>query len=237
MAKSSEAPADYYVYILYRLDKTPFYVGMGRGRRWLHHETSGLARESHKTKIVRQVLSSASEVPKRKIAERLTKDRAISLEKHLIKKIGRQPHGPLVNITEGGEGILGLTPEKIKERASGLKAWYQTEEGKEFARQRAARIAELWQDPVWRAAIIAKRRSTMADPERSKAVRSGLAAGIALQQSEKRREELREMMRLAWQDPVMRGKFITTGRKNTPETKARMSAAAKLRYSREKVHQ
>jgi len=105
--------ADCYVYVLFRLDGRPFYVGKGRGRRWLYHEIEAKRRitikhNAHRHRIVRQILSSGcSEIPKVKIAENLTDQQAMDYEVAFISAIGRGENGPLVNLTDGGEGISG----------------------------------------------------------------------------------------------------------------------------------
>jgi hypothetical protein len=105
MATSTVIYYDYYVYLLSRLNGVPFYVGMGRGRRWLQHEGQAKRGErSHKAHIIRKILREASEIPKKKIAEGLTFGEAIAMEINFIARIGRRPHGPLVNATPGGEG-------------------------------------------------------------------------------------------------------------------------------------
>ena len=117
-------PNEFYVYALYRADGiTPFYIGMGRGDRWLQHEKFVHKRRSHKNNIILQVLRSGlSEVPKAKLYECLTKAEAIAFEIELIRTIGREPDGPLVNATSGGEGILGLSAEALASRAAAIAA-------------------------------------------------------------------------------------------------------------------
>jgi hypothetical protein len=43
---------DFYVYVLFRLDGEPFYVGKGRGRRWKFHATTAIRELSHKAAII-----------------------------------------------------------------------------------------------------------------------------------------------------------------------------------------
>lgn len=100
-------PKSFYVYVLFRDNSEPFYVGKGRGLRWLWHEKS--AREggdTHKDRLIRQILSRRADVPKVKVREGLTNDEARELEVALIAAIGREPRGPLINKTRGGDGCV-----------------------------------------------------------------------------------------------------------------------------------
>ena len=103
----------HYVYILSRENGTPFYVGLGKGKRMYQHEYDCLYRnpESHKNRIIREMKSRGVVVPKRKIAEGLSRTDAIALEIATIAEIGREPNGPLVNATSGGEGLHDVSPE------------------------------------------------------------------------------------------------------------------------------
>lgn len=39
---------DYYIYVLFRLNGVPFYLGKGRRNRWHYHEQHAIAGGSHK---------------------------------------------------------------------------------------------------------------------------------------------------------------------------------------------
>jgi hypothetical protein len=107
---------DYYVYALDRLNGEVFYIGYGRRNRWRQHENKAVRGEnSYKANIIRGILRLNRPVPKRKIAENLTRAAAISLEIYLIAKIGRMPFGPLANATPGGEGMPG--PKSAEHKA------------------------------------------------------------------------------------------------------------------------
>jgi NUMOD3 motif len=116
---------DYYCYILFRRKPRvePFYVGIGRGDRWLHHER-GAKREkpyrdtnTRKRAIIQAILRDGLDVPKIKFATGLTKAEAAALEILLIATLGRSPNGPLVNLTDGGDGIEGK-PKSASHRAA-----------------------------------------------------------------------------------------------------------------------
>jgi hypothetical protein len=104
--------SDFYVYVLFREDGRPFYVGKGRDGRWLSHEKH--AREGAKGprfEIIRRIQRAHTDVPKVKLHEGLTTELALQYEIALIAAIGRKPHGPLVNLTAGGDGLVDPTPE------------------------------------------------------------------------------------------------------------------------------
>ena len=102
---------DYYVYVLYRDTGEPFYVGKGRRDRWLHHEREARKIDTHRSRLIRKILKKLGEVPKRKVLENLTNEQAITLERSLIASIGREPHGPLINQTRGGDGLVDAPAE------------------------------------------------------------------------------------------------------------------------------
>lgn len=88
----------YYIYLHVKsTDLKPFYIGKGNGRRCFSKQS----RSNHWNNIVNKhgydiIL----------IEENLTHESAIELEKYWIKRIGRKDlnNGPLVNLTDGGEG-------------------------------------------------------------------------------------------------------------------------------------
>jgi len=102
-----------------------FYVGVGKKES---RSRSHRGRSDHWKNIVNKVGYSI-EI----IAENISYDYALNLERHLIKTIGRQDlgTGPLVNKTDGGEGILGIkTPECVcphcnkKGHLRNMKRWH-----------------------------------------------------------------------------------------------------------------
>lgn len=99
----------FYVYVLFRpWDGSPFYVGKGKGDRWRDHERPS---ENHPNRHLMNVIKKAKrlnlEIPKVKIRENLTELEAFEIEKSFIAAIGRGKSGPLVNLTDGGEGSAG----------------------------------------------------------------------------------------------------------------------------------
>lgn len=117
----------YYVYVLFRENGIPFYVGMGKGDRWASHEKRAHFRRTHKDRLIAAMQERAIEVPKVKVREGLTKREAFEVEVALIAAIGREPSGTLINQTSGGDGVPGLSAEvrrqmgeKARERLKGV---------------------------------------------------------------------------------------------------------------------
>lgn len=101
---------EYYVYVIFRPDTgEPCYVGKGKNRRWKQH------RKSHNAWL-RKIYAKYGDLPITKVREDLTNDDATITEIALIAVIGRHAHGgPLVNMTDGGEGTPGYVfPEHVK---------------------------------------------------------------------------------------------------------------------------
>ena len=133
----------YYVYLLFRETGQPFYVGKGRDRRWLIHEYKarlGTEPNRHKASIILNMLEAGwTDIPKVKIAEHLTHDQACAYEAAWIMALGRHPNGPLVNLTDGGEGTLGrLYSDKTRAKLSASKR------GKTPSEEVLARLRTAW---------------------------------------------------------------------------------------------
>ena len=151
--------ADFYVYMIFRPDGTPCYVGKGRGRRWTDN-----ARRSHNPHLRRIIAKAEGNVPLVKIREGLTEPEAFEIECAFIAAIGRKDSGgPLVNLTEGGEGTADPSPEtRAKQRAKKLGG-KATEETK--AKMRAAHALAPPRDPAWGAKISAAKMGHKQRPE------------------------------------------------------------------------
>ena len=118
-------------------------------------------------------------------------------------------------MTDGGEGILGLSSETIKQRASALRHWYSTEEGMAFRNALNKRLRDLWLDPTWRAdRTAALRNSYKTNPN----IAAALSLGRELSKTEKQRAILAARMALAWEDRDMRAKFSGPKPKRGPRS-------------------
>ncbi len=119
--------SDFYVYVLLdprkpgkfvygplKFDHEPFYVGKGKGNRDRSHFRTGdlkadskARRNMYRIRKIRRILASGL-TPKIKRIKTNTVERvAFKLECKAIKLIGRGRQGPLVNMTDGGEGTSG----------------------------------------------------------------------------------------------------------------------------------
>ena len=93
----------YYVYIAFRpWNGRPCYVGKGNGRRWRVHLW-----RSHNIRLRRIITKAGGDIPIVAIRTNLTEAEAYEIEKAFIAAIGRGDRGPLVNMTDGGEGTSG----------------------------------------------------------------------------------------------------------------------------------
>lgn len=112
MARFWDNKPMYYVYEHWRPDtNTCFYVGKGRGRRaWQMR-----SRNKYHTSIVSKLTSMGLAVEVKIIVTDLTEKIAFMVEIDLITKYGREN---LSNMTKGGDGVVGMTREKIMARAA-----------------------------------------------------------------------------------------------------------------------
>jgi hypothetical protein len=136
-----------YVYILFRPDGTPCYVGKGHGDRWLNHERyPQFSTNKNLANLVRKSKLLGHELPKVIIRRNVTDKKAFEIEKAFIKAIGRKVDGgPLVNFTLGGEGTSGhkgrnhwngKTHPKVS-RAIGVAL-----KGREFSKESRRKMSE-----------------------------------------------------------------------------------------------
>jgi len=113
---------EFYVYVYYKPNGTPFYVGKGKGKRYLSHlqeakkETTS---DCNKLKIstIRKILRSGQEPSIKFINVNLEENNAFELEEYLISTIGRIDlgTGPLTNLTKGGDGAAGQSRDMTGE--------------------------------------------------------------------------------------------------------------------------
>src|SRR3989304_453517 len=96
-----------FIYDDLKFDMEPFYVGKGCHRRIKMSEQS--CTNTHKNNIINKIHKFNLTVSSIKFKEKLTEIEALELEKELIRKIGRNDLmlGPLVNLTDGGDGTSG----------------------------------------------------------------------------------------------------------------------------------
>jgi hypothetical protein len=106
----------FYVYAIFRLDGSPCYIGKGTGNRWRQHGHKG--RDSN-WRLVELIHEAGGELPTVIIRSGLSDDEAKRTEMAFIAAIGRGHKGPLVNFTDGGEGLDGTSmPAEIRAKIS-----------------------------------------------------------------------------------------------------------------------
>jgi hypothetical protein len=86
----------YYVYAYLREDRSPYYIGKGKGLRAFSNQHHKIKKPINRNHIIF-------------IKDKLSEKKALELEIALIKKYGRKDLGTgiLRNMTNGGEGISG----------------------------------------------------------------------------------------------------------------------------------
>lgn len=132
----------------------PFYVGKGRGDRANFHvrEANGTKINSHKLNKIRKIIREGHDVVIRK-TRLITEAEAFDKERELIKTIGRLGDGgPLVNLTDGGDGVSGLvfTTSSRKKQSNSQRLRFASET-EEQALLRRDRMLEIVHQPEVRA--------------------------------------------------------------------------------------
>lgn len=115
----------FYIYCLFRpWNGEPCYIGKGKNKRYLeHHKLGAKHYNTHLARIFIKAAKLGLEVPVVILQESLADEQALEYEITLIKVIGRNLNGgPLVNMTDGGDGTVNLPPEVIKRIAAKVSA-------------------------------------------------------------------------------------------------------------------
>lgn len=112
----------FYVYALFRPDGRICYIGKGQRDRINNHEYQserGIHTNPHLMRIICKAKRKDMSIPKVILHENLDEITAYDYEKILIKAIGRTNNdGPLVNMTDGGEGFSGKHTENTRFKMS-----------------------------------------------------------------------------------------------------------------------
>lgn len=219
---------EYYVYVLFRPNGVPCYIGKGKGKRWKTHE-----KRASNPMLAKIIASAGGEIPKVKIREGLTEQEAFETEIAFIKAIGRMAHGgPLVNMTDGGEGVSNPLPEtryKIGSARRGKVVTDETRMRMSEARKKAgdclteagrARLAELTRsrnlDPAFQAKMLNGRAKMSAE--------SKAALGKAI--SDAKKGKPMSIAQRQWLSESQRGK------KRGPYSKERCAAISAAKKGR-----
>ena len=121
----------YYTYAYLREDKTPYYVGKGKGRRLYKRTKRDIKPPKDKTRIIF-------------LKQNLTEEEAFKHEIYMIAVFGRKDLGTgiLRNKTDGGDGVSGYIFTETQRQAviksnKKRKGWKLTEEVKRELSERA----------------------------------------------------------------------------------------------------
>jgi hypothetical protein len=235
--------ADYYVYILYYdLEMTlPFYVGMGKGRR-VHDHTLPKQRSGGgpRASALRETMQKIGFIPFHIVQRDLLRPAACALEKALIAAFSRLPDGPLVNLTDGGEGGVGRrpgwrhTPEAKAKMSAALRGRKQSPE---HIAKRAAILSRIFkgkkrgpQSPETNA----KRAASVALSYREgRHSRTGGMTGRrhSLETIAKMRATANRLGTMPPRHAVERSSDRRRGQRASAETRKKMSRSQLLRYS------
>lgn len=116
-----------YVYTYSYPNGVPFYVGIGSGHRMQYHLTCAKNNRKdvnqYKKNIIQKILREGQEPIIKKIVDNIDREFAALIEQEFIAKYGRRSEGGLlVNMTAGGEGMVGLSKESEMKRRQSLIA-------------------------------------------------------------------------------------------------------------------
>jgi hypothetical protein len=196
MSNTNSTPQDFYVYIHRRATTGEvFYVGKGAGDRAHSHFGRGTYWQNivKKHGVIVEIVQSG-----------LQEWAAFEIERDLIALHGRGDcgYGPLVNLTDGGEGATGhrQTDEaKMKSRAAATAAWALQSHRK--------KVAEAWSNPELKARHAASVRRARATPMLKEKI-SKSSRGVWSRPEY--RERITAAISAAWKDPDSRARRIAS---------------------------
>lgn len=184
---------NHYVYLYFRLNGVPVYVGQGKGDRWkCHKKPSPKGKNLHLWNLIQSAKALGKPLPVVIFRSNLTVEESIELEALLIEWYGREARGgPLVNQTD---------------RHGGTPGWKASGEWRDHRRTKAL---EMWADPEIRATLCAKKKGNQNNKDAPRTQKWCAAISKSLEGNQrtlgyKHREDSCEKMRLRWQDPEWR---------------------------------
>lgn len=127
-----------FIYDELNFEYEPFYVGKGCGNRAYDHINEKRIINAHKSGKIKKIKDCCLSPKILFLYENLDDVEAQKIEIEVIEKIGRYPNGPLTNMTNGGDGSLGLkrsieSIDKQKESIRNNKEWYDKMKSVEFS--------------------------------------------------------------------------------------------------------
>lgn len=121
----------FYVYVLSRPDRTPFYVGKGHHDRIAVHERAARRGHTcHRCNIIRKIWREGGEVQRSIVLTTTDEQEAFEHERKLIATIGRKN---LCNLTDGGEGSSNPAPDVRARRRAASKRIFAEHRAKVMA--------------------------------------------------------------------------------------------------------
>jgi hypothetical protein len=152
-----------FIYYDLEFDYEPFYVGKGYGDRYINHLNEKKIVNRYKSGKINNIKKVGLLPEIVFICDGVSDDVAKSEEISTISKIGRYPSGPLTNLTDGGDGTLGLhrsedsINKQIKSTLSN-HTWLNKMKSLEFAAMVSERMKEYYSNDENKK-IISKRQS------------------------------------------------------------------------------
>src|ERR1041385_369866 len=170
----------YYCYVLFDWLGTPRWIGKGKNNRMFHHERSSDYRNWLKNEFIEQTWLMLGDIPKVKIQENLTENEAFELEITFIRIIGRfdQNKGPLLNLTDGGEGMANSPQPKglaLIERNAAVSRGHQRRTPEEKEASNALRMSN-YPPGYWNKKAVANWISRSPEDQRAFSLRGSKAA-------------------------------------------------------------
>ncbi len=189
----------YYTYAFLREDKTPYYIGKGKGNRAYRRRDKGIKPPKDKSKILI-------------LKQNLTEEESFRHEVYMIAVFGRKDLGTgiLRNRTDGGEGVSGLlVSEETRKKLSELRVGEKNPNyGKEMSEEQKRQISE-------------KRKGIKLSEEHKDKIRQrmiGNTWNVGKKLSDETKRKVGE---------AQKGNQYMIGRKYSEETRKKMSEAHK----------
>ena len=140
----------YYTYAFLREDRTPYYIGKGKGNRAYRRRDKGIKPPKDKSKILI-------------LKQNLTEEESFRHEVYMIAVFGRKDLGTgiLHNRTNGGDGVSGAvvsdeTKRKISETLKGIthseesrRKISETLKGKTLSEETKRKLSEVRKGKKW----------------------------------------------------------------------------------------
>lgn len=161
--------SDFYVYVLLdprkpgnyeygplKFKHEPFYVGKGKGKRDVSHFRAGNLRKdseryrnTKRMNKIRKIMEAGFIPLPVRIKSNVIEVTAFKFEVRAIQLIGRGKQGPLVNLTDGGEGVSGYVMSAVQ-KAAKAKIFREYMEGLDEVQRKAhyARVTETFTKAV-----------------------------------------------------------------------------------------